>query len=130
MRKILLMFAVLAAMVFTGCSNDKNNDTGSDELAGTKWMTEEGRIGSSYYWAEGIQFNSASSFTYFYYQMNNLDIVDEGEASGWYIYNPPIVTGNATMDGVKVSIRGIINDDTMTIYIDNEEYGVYKKQNK
>lgn len=30
MRKILLMFAVLAAMVFTGCSKDDNGNNGGN----------------------------------------------------------------------------------------------------
>lgn len=128
MKKIFLLFAVIASVLLAGCSDDKNKDTGSDELVGTKWMLEEGVFGSPYYWAEGIQFKSVSGFTYFYYQMQNLSVVDEGEASGWYIYNPPVITGSITMDGIKADLRGEVNGSKMKVFIDDEFYGVYEKQ--
>lgn len=123
MKKYL--FALLMCVVaFASCSDD--DEHGSDELVGTNWIYEESN--GSYLWAEDITFNSVDKFTYHYRELTNWQVTDEGSATGSYTYNPPVVTGSITMDGVKVSLRGEINGSRMTVYIDGEEYGIYHKE--
>ena len=117
----------IASVAFVGCSDDKKE--ANAELVGTRWMYEEGHLGDANYWAEGVKFETPTEFTYFYYEMDDkLNITDEGESVGKYEYNPPIVTGTISMDGVKVMMRGEITDNNMLVYIDNEKYATYKKQ--
>ena len=127
MKKMLLLFAAIIAMSFVGCDKD-NDEPGSDELVGTKWFYEKGSVLSSYFWQEDITFNSVDKFTYHYMELTNLVATDEGEATGSYKYNPPVVTGSVTMDGVKASMRGEINGSQMTVYINGEKYGIYQKK--
>ena len=100
MKKVL--FALLACVVaFASCSKD--DEHGNDELVGTNWIYEE-NLGS-YIWSEDITFNSVDKFTYHYMEKTGDHVTDEGKAARSYKYNPPIVTGSITMDGVKVSLK-------------------------
>ena len=124
MKKVL--FVLLACVVaFASCSKD-DDEHGNDELVGTNWIYEE-NLGS-YIWSEDITFNSVDKFTYHYMEKTGDHVTDEGKATGSYKYNPPIVTGSITMDGVKVSLKGEVNGSRMTVYIDGEEYGIYHKE--
>ena len=124
MKRFLLLCVAVASIAFVGCSDD-DKETGSKELVGTKWVYEEGDL-LSVFWQEDITFNSVNKFTYHYMELVNFQTTDEGEAVGSYTYNPPTITGKVSMDGVEVALRGEISGDNMTVYVNGEEYGVYK----
>ncbi|WP_295936714.1 hypothetical protein [uncultured Alistipes sp.] len=124
MKKLFFIFTIAALSFATACSDDDKK--GSSELVGTKWIYEEGSLLSSFFWQEDITFNSASSFTYHYMELSYLEVVDEGQAKGKYTYTPPTLTGNITMDGVKVNLRGEVSGKNMSVYVNGELAGIYK----
>lgn len=129
MKKLLLLLIGIATVLSTGCSKSDNEDYGSDELIGTRWIYEEGNL-LSYFWQEDVTFTSINQFKYHYMELTNFVTIDEDEATGSYTYNPPTVTGSISMDGVTVSLKGEISGSTMAVYIDGKFQGNYKLDKK
>lgn len=129
MKKLLLLLIGIATILSTGCSKNDNEEHGSAELVGTRWIYEEGSV-FSYFWQEDVTFTSINQVKYHYMELSNFVTTDEGETTGSYTYNPPTVTGSISMDGVTVSLRGEVNGSTMAVYLDGKFYANYKLEKK
>lgn len=118
-------------LVFTGCSDDDDNNEfsgGGTELVGTKWFYTEGGILSDYYWQEALVFNTASTFTYSYMELTNLEATDDGEFTGRYKYVAPNLTGKIS-DGKKtVTITGTLSGNELRISVNGGDIQVFKKE--
>ena len=118
MRRFLLMFAVVAAMVFTGCSDDDNKV--SNPLSGTTWEhTEDGILTS-------LSFNDSECRLVIKYASSSTNFQTTIYT---YTYDEPKVTLNPLEEELAV-MEGIISGSAMVVTnaSSGKEIGVFIKQ--
>ena len=97
MKQFLFAIVALAALAFVGCDkNEESGAAGSDELAGTKWVSTfyEGEVTT-------IEFKSGGKVSF-----NRVDEEESFKFSGTYTYESPKVYITLIYGSITIPITG------------------------
>ncbi len=109
MKKSIFLLMIIYSLMILSCGKD--DDLTPDDLAGTKWLTDDKET--------GIIFTSKNEVTYEYYDSGSTVFSDDGFYS--------VVGNNITLDFSGYVVTGVRDGNSIT-FIDDGWKFIVKKQ--